>query len=90
MLSAKTHFRPNFSFRPTPFNPGDRADGNSLGEGNLAGYDASKGGPVPWIPLTPATSSKYDKDTSSIVIPTLLTPPQLFILASRALTTRWA
>lgn len=62
ILTGASPVRPNFSFQPTPFNPGDRADGNSLADGNLAGYDASKGGPVPWIPLTPATPSKYDKE----------------------------
>ncbi|MEH2064682.1 MAG: alkaline phosphatase [Nostoc sp.] len=54
--------RPNFSFKPTPFNPGDRLDGNSLAEGNLTGYDPSKGGPLPWIPLTPANAGTYDKE----------------------------
>ncbi|WP_225225933.1 alkaline phosphatase [Komarekiella delphini-convector] len=62
ILTGVSPVRPNFTFRPTPFNPGDRTDGNSLADGNLAGYDASKGGPVPWIPLTPATSGKYDKE----------------------------
>ncbi|WP_193198143.1 alkaline phosphatase [Nostoc sp. MG11] len=62
ILTGASPVRPNFSFQPTPFNPGDRIDGNSLAEGNLAGYDTSKGGPVPWIPLTPATPSKYDKE----------------------------
>ncbi|MEH1909941.1 MAG: alkaline phosphatase [Nostoc sp.] len=54
--------RPNFSFQPTPFNPGDRLDGNSLADGNLTGYDPTKGGPVPWIPLTPANPGTYDKE----------------------------
>ncbi|MEH2004818.1 alkaline phosphatase [Nostoc sp.] len=54
--------RPNFSFQPTPFNPGDRFDGNSLADGNLTGYDPTKGGPVPWIPLTPANPGTYDKE----------------------------
>ncbi|MHC5717490.1 MAG: alkaline phosphatase [Nostoc sp.] len=54
--------RPNFSFQPTPFNPGDRLDGNSLADGNLTGYDPAKGGPVPWIPLTPANPGTYDKE----------------------------
>ncbi|MEH2414900.1 alkaline phosphatase [Nostoc sp.] len=54
--------RPNFSFQPTPFNPGNRLDGNSLADGNLTGYDPTKGGPVPWIPLTPANPGTYDKE----------------------------
>ncbi|MEH2442141.1 alkaline phosphatase [Nostoc sp.] len=54
--------RPNFSFKPTPFNPGDRLDGNSLADGNLTGYDPSKGGPLPWIPLTPANAGTYDTE----------------------------
>jgi alkaline phosphatase len=62
ILTAASPVRPNFSFRPTPFNPGDRIDGNSLADGNLAGYDTSKGGPVPWIPLTPATPGGYNKE----------------------------
>lgn len=61
-LTGASPVRPNFSFQPTPFNPGNRSDGNSLADGNLTGYDISKGGPVPWIPLTPANSSTYDKD----------------------------
>ncbi len=62
LLTGASPVRPNFSFQPTPFNPGDRADGNSLASGNLAGYDSHKGGPVPWIPLTPANPGKYDKE----------------------------
>jgi alkaline phosphatase len=54
--------RPNFSFQPTPFNPGNRLDGNSLADGNLTGYDPSKGGPLPWIPLTPANAGTYDTE----------------------------
>ncbi|MCC5607697.1 alkaline phosphatase [Nostoc sp. CHAB 5834] len=61
-LTGASPVRPNFSFQPTPFNPGNRFDGNSLEDGNLAGYDISKGGPVPWVPLTPANSGTYDKD----------------------------
>ncbi|HYX15132.1 MAG TPA: alkaline phosphatase, partial [Nostoc sp.] len=61
-VTAASPVRPNFSFQPTPFNPGNRSDGNSLEDGNLAGYDISKGGPVPWVPLTPANSGTYDKD----------------------------
>ncbi|MEH2448561.1 MAG: alkaline phosphatase [Nostoc sp.] len=61
-LTAASPVRPNFSFQPTPFNPGDRADGNSLSPGNLTGYETSKGGPVPWIPLTPANLGSYDKE----------------------------
>ncbi|MBW4683870.1 MAG: alkaline phosphatase [Komarekiella atlantica HA4396-MV6] len=62
ILTGASPVRPNFTFLPTPFNPGDRADGNSLADGNLAGYDTTQGGPVPWIPLTPATSGKYNKE----------------------------
>jgi alkaline phosphatase len=54
--------RPGFSFVPTPFNPGTRSDGNSTLPGNLAGYQIDKGGPTPWIPLSPATAGSYDKD----------------------------
>lgn len=61
-LTGASPVRPNFSFKPTPFNSGDRLDGNSLANGNLAGYDISKGGPVPWIPLSPANPGKYDKE----------------------------
>ncbi|HBW32644.1 MAG TPA: alkaline phosphatase [Nostoc sp. UBA8866] len=61
-LTGASPVRPNFSFSPAPFNPGDRADGNSPAPGNLAGYDPSKGGPVPWIPLSPANPGNYDKE----------------------------
>ncbi|MBH8577403.1 alkaline phosphatase [Nostocaceae cyanobacterium CENA369] len=61
-LTGASPVRPNFSFKPTPFNPGDRLDGNSLADGNLTGYDPNKGGPVPWIPLTPANPGSYDKE----------------------------
>ncbi len=54
--------RPNFSFQPTPFNPGTTANGNTLLPGNLAGYDLTKGGPTPWIPLSPANPGTYDKE----------------------------
>ncbi|WP_040630758.1 alkaline phosphatase [Fortiea contorta] len=54
--------RPGFAFNPGPFNAGTRADGNSTLPGNLAGYDTTKGGPVPWVPLSPANAGSYDKD----------------------------
>ncbi|MBW4668979.1 MAG: alkaline phosphatase [Cyanomargarita calcarea GSE-NOS-MK-12-04C] len=54
--------RPGFSFVPTPFNPGTQSNGNSTLPGNLAGYEVNKGGPTPWIPLSPATAGSYDKD----------------------------
>ncbi|QLE56031.1 alkaline phosphatase [Nostoc sp. TCL26-01] len=61
-LTGASPLRPNFQFLPTPFNPGTRADGNSQAPGNLTGYDPNKGGPAPWIPLSPATAGGYDKD----------------------------
>lgn len=61
-LTGTSPVRPNFEFLPTPFNPGDRADGNSEAPGNLTGYDPTKGGPAPWIPLSPATPGSYDKE----------------------------
>ncbi|MBE8989992.1 alkaline phosphatase [Nostoc sp. LEGE 12450] len=54
--------RPGFSFQPTPFNPGNTDVGNSLLPGNLTGYDVTKGGPTPWIPLSPANPGTYDKE----------------------------
>lgn len=54
--------RPGFSFQPTPFNPGTTANGDTLLPGNLAGYDLTKGGPAPWIPLSPANPGTYDKE----------------------------
>jgi alkaline phosphatase len=61
-LTGANPVRPGFSFVPTPFNPGTRSDGNSALPGNLAGYETNKGGPTPWIPLSPATAGSYDKD----------------------------
>lgn len=60
-LTGASPLRSGFTFDPT-FNPGDRLDGNSLAPGNLAGYDISKGGPTPWIPLSPATPGSYDRE----------------------------
>lgn len=54
--------RPGFSFQPTPFNPGNTANGDTLLPGNLTGYDVTKGGPTPWIPLSPANPGTYDKE----------------------------
>jgi len=60
-VTGASPLRPGFVFDPT-FNPGDRLHGNSLAPGNLAGYDTTKAGPVPWIPLTPAPPGAYDKE----------------------------
>ncbi|MBU7586349.1 MAG: alkaline phosphatase [Nostoc sp. TH1S01] len=61
-LTGASPVRPGFSFLPTPFNQGERADGNSTANGNLAGYDISQGGPAPWIPLTPASPGSYNRE----------------------------
>lgn len=61
-FTGLSNVRPGFSFQPTPFNPGNLADGNSSQPGNLVGYDVTQGGPVPWIPLSPANPGSYNKD----------------------------
>ena len=61
-LTGASPVRPRFSFQASPLNPGTRSDGNSTLPGNLSGYDTTKGGPTPWIPLSPATPGSYDKD----------------------------
>jgi alkaline phosphatase len=53
--------RAGFVFDPT-INSGARFDGNSTAVGNIAGYEANRGGPLPWIPLSPANSGSYDRD----------------------------
>lgn len=61
-VTGLSPIRPGFKFEPTPFNPGTRSDGNTTLKGNLVGYDVSKGGPAPWVPLSPANPGSYDKD----------------------------
>ncbi|WP_051039221.1 alkaline phosphatase [Nostoc sp. PCC 7524] len=61
-FTGLSNVRPGFAFQPTPFNPGDRADGNSQKPGNLVGYDPTQGGPAPWIPLSPANPGSYNKE----------------------------
>ncbi|MBD2438056.1 alkaline phosphatase [Nostoc sp. FACHB-110] len=62
LITGQSPERPGFSFLPTPFNPGTYFDGGTTDPGNITGYDISRGGPAPWIPLTPANPGKYDKD----------------------------
>ncbi|ODG97966.1 alkaline phosphatase [Nostoc sp. KVJ20] len=61
-LTGASPVRPGFSFQPTPFNPGNTINGDTSLPGNLAGYDVTKGGPTPWIPLSPANPGNYDKE----------------------------
>jgi len=60
-VTGASPVRANFRFDPT-FNAGDRLDGNSTAPGNIAGYDIAKGGPTPWLPLSPANAGSYDKE----------------------------
>ena len=74
-LTGASPLRPGFTFSPE-FNPGTPARkltaaasqpcraGNSTSGGNLVGYEPAKGGPKPWIPLTPADADAqgYDRD----------------------------
>ncbi len=53
--------RAGFTFDPA-INSGTRFDGNSTAAGNIAGYEANRGGPTPWIPLSPASAGSYDRD----------------------------
>jgi len=65
--------RPGFVFNPA-FNPGTPpaplkgfatrgtpcATGGATSGGNLVGYNPALGGPMPWIPLTPANPGSYN------------------------------
>ncbi|MBD2362208.1 alkaline phosphatase [Anabaena minutissima FACHB-250] len=61
-LTGASPVRAGFSFQHTPFNPGTTINGDTSLPGNLAGYDVTKGGPTPWIPLSPANPGSYDKE----------------------------
>lgn len=71
--TGKSPIRPGFQFNPA-INPGTPArnltatanqpcrNGGTPGAGNIVGYEASKGGPNPWTPLTPATPGNFDPE----------------------------
>ncbi|MBR8834743.1 MAG: alkaline phosphatase [Stigonema ocellatum SAG 48.90 = DSM 106950] len=58
-VTGKSNVRPDFSFKPFPFNPGTDLTANASGGatdpslGNLTGWEVDKGGPNPWTPATP-------------------------------------
>jgi alkaline phosphatase len=75
-VTGSSPLRPDFSFRPTPFNPGiDLTDTGASGGatdpnlGNLVGWEPEKGGPNPWTPATPQPCDvqvPYGESISSI------------------------
>ena len=76
LITNTSPLRPNFSFKPTPFNPGtDIVDTSASGGatdqslGNLVGWEPEKGGDNPWTPATPQPCEievPYGQSISSI------------------------
>ncbi|KAM3096755.1 alkaline phosphatase [Phormidesmis sp. 146-12] len=72
-ITGQSPIRPGFQFNPA-INPGTPArdltatanqpcrNGGDPGKGNIVGYEIAKGGPTPWIPLSPAVPQGTDPE----------------------------